>query len=221
MINKYKAVISDMDGLLLDTERIALNTFIDTCRGFHFEPNIEVYLRCIGTNSEKTREILTEGYGQDFPFKKFNLVWSEKYKTAITDHPIPMKSGVIDLLDYLQQSHMKMAVATSTKYETAVEKLQSTGLYHFFEIIVGGDQVERGKPDPDIYLKVSSLLIEEPRKCLVLEDSDNGVISAFRAGMNVVQIPDLKEPSKEVKNLGHPILSSLGEVESFFKLVVL
>ncbi len=217
MMMKYQAAIFDMDGLLLDTERIALNTFIEACRACYFEPDIDVYMRCIGTIGEKTREILTAGYGRDFPYTAVEKIWSEKYERAITDNSIPLKLGVMDLLDYLKQSRVKMAVATSTEYERACKKLHGTGVGHYFKIIVGGDQVEKGKPDPEIYLKVAGLLNEEPTNCLVFEDSDNGVLSAHKAGMNVIQVPDLKEPSDAVINLGHPILPSLRDVKHFLE----
>ena len=214
---KYRTVIFDMDGLLLDTERIAWHTFVEACRACHFEPDIDVYMKCIGTINEKTKEILMEGYGRDFPYAEVEKIWSQKYERAITDTPIPLKLGVIDLLDYFKHSRVKMAIATSTEYERACKKLHGTGVDHYFKIIVGGDQVEKGKPDPEIYLKVSGLLKEDPKDCLVFEDSDNGVLSAHEAGMNVIQIPDLKEPSTAVINLGHPILSSLKEVKRFLE----
>ena len=204
-----------MDGLLLDTERIALDTFLDACRRCHFEPDIKVYMKCIGTKNEKTKEILTEGHGLDFPYDEIKKVWSKSYKKATTENPVPVKSGVKDILNFLQQLNIKIAIATSTRYETAVNRLQNAEIYHFFEMIVGGDQVDKGKPDPEIYLTVSGLLKEDPKECVVFEDSDNGVLSAHKAGMDVIQIPDLKEPAGEMLNLGHRILSSLGEARLF------
>ncbi|MFC1890795.1 HAD family hydrolase [Thermodesulfobacteriota bacterium] len=214
---KYKAVIFDMDGLLLDTERIALDAFIETCERFDLEPDMEVYMKCIGTNNEKTREIFSDGFGPSFSYDAFSKVWFEKYRVSISNNPIPVKSGAIDLLEYLQQLKFKTAVATSTEYKTAVKKLTGTELKSYFKNIVGGDQVEKGKPDPEIYLKVSTLLAEDPKDCLVLEDSDNGVIAASGAGMDVIQIPDLKQPSEKIKDMGHMVLTSLNDVKRFLE----
>jgi len=213
----YNAVIFDMDGLLLDTERIALEHFVKACRAFHFEPDIDVYVRCIGTNSAATQVILTEGYGPEFPFEAIREVWTENYQKAVRENPIPMKSGAEKLLNYLKQSDIRLAVATSTKYDTALQKLKNAGVFHFFEKIVGGDQVENSKPHPEIYLQVSAFLGEVPEQCLALEDSDNGVLSAHNARMQVIQVPDLREPSAEVRNIGHPILPSLDEALRFLQ----
>jgi HAD superfamily hydrolase (TIGR01509 family) len=217
LMEPYTAVIFDMDGLLLDTERIALEYFVKACRAFDFEPDIDVYVRCIGTNSAATRVILTEGYGPEFPYEAVQEVWTQNYQKAVRENPIPMKPGAEDLLNHFKQNDIRLAVATSTKYETAVHKLKNAGVLHFFEKIIGGDQVENSKPHPEIYLQVSTFLGANPADCLALEDSDNGVLSAYRAGMQVVQIPDLREPSDEVRNLGHPILPSLDEVLHFLK----
>jgi HAD superfamily hydrolase (TIGR01509 family) len=218
-MEKYKAVVFDMDGLLLDSEQIALDYFVDACRQFNFEPDINVYLKCIGTNSVATRDILTEGYGQAFPYEEIREVWSENYQQALKNSPVPLKPGAKDLLDHFERTGLKIGLATSTKYETAVHKLNKVGVRHYFEKIIGGDQVEKSKPDPEIYLRVIKYLGEEPGCCLALEDSDNGVLSALRAGMQVIQIPDLKEPSDEIRKLGHAILPSLSEVLKFLGAV--
>jgi beta-phosphoglucomutase-like phosphatase (HAD superfamily) len=115
----------------------------------------------------------------------------------------------------VKNSEKRTAIATSTAHQTARDKLERAGLISYFELIVGGDQVAKGKPDPETYLKAAELLDVRPHQCLALEDSDNGVLAAHGAGMNVIQIPDLKEPSVEIKSLGHTVLSSFEEVEDF------
>jgi HAD superfamily hydrolase (TIGR01509 family) len=216
-LDKFEAVIFDMDGLLLDTEQIALQAFREACRQFDFEPSLDVYMRCVGTNPARTKVILTQGYGPGFPFEKISPVWSENYRKAINDFPVPAKKGARDFLEFVRREKKKMALATSTAHQTAQAKLQRTGLLSFFEVIVGGDQVTNGKPDPETFLKAAGLLGVAADRCLVLEDSDNGVLAAHNAGMVVIQIPDLKEPAPEIRSLGHPILSSFKEVEDFLK----
>jgi beta-phosphoglucomutase-like phosphatase (HAD superfamily) len=108
-----------------------------------------------------------------------------------------------------------MAVATSTRTKRATEKLGDAGLLDYFKIVIGGDQVEQGKPDPEIYLKAASALSSAPSRCLALEDSANGVKAAVAAGMTVVQIPDLVPPSDELLQLGHIVLSSLADVPKY------
>ena len=217
MMFNFKAVIFDMDGLLLDTERIAMETFVLTCHDFDFDPDMDVYRTCIGTNLQKTREILCRGYGPDFRYDDISKIWGEKYISAVSEKPIPLKTGARDLLEFFKRSHIKKAVATSTEHDMAIQKLQRTGLRSYFDTVVGGNQVKNGKPDPEIYLKVSELIAVKPGDCLVLEDSDNGVLAAYKAGMHVIQIPDLKEPSPEISALGHVILHSLNDVKDLLE----
>lgn len=209
-------MVFDMDGLLLDTEPISMKTFVAACREYDFEPDLEIYYQCIGTNSERTREILIKGYGPDFPFTEVLKLWRMSYDEA-TRQSIPVKSGVISLLEYLGKRPLKKAVATSSRRDNAVKKLTRAQILHFFDFILGGDQITRGKPDPEMYLAACRKLGAEPERCLALEDSENGVRSALSAGLLVIQVPDLIQPSEEIKALGHTIAASLTEVEKMLR----
>lgn len=110
-----------------------------------------------------------------------------------------------------------MALATSTAHDEARVRLENAGLLDFFELIVAGDQVEHGKPDPEIYLKAAEGLELSTHQCLAIEDSDNGVRAAHSAGMVVIQVPDLAQPADHVRALGHTVLQSLGEVERYLE----
>jgi HAD superfamily hydrolase (TIGR01509 family) len=211
---EYKAVIFDMDGLLIDSERIALSTFVAACRKYDFDPDIEVYYKCIGTTRPLTREILLDGYGRDFPFDAISELWGKKYYEETLSKPVPLKAGTLRLLQYLEKEGVKKAVVTSTRQESALRKLSNAQILHFFDFVLGGDQILHGKPNPEIYFTACHKLKEEPSKCLALEDSDNGVMAAFEAGLIVIQVPDLVEPSVDVKALGHEIKKSLTEVGS-------
>jgi len=94
----------------------------------------------------------------------------------------------------------------------AQEKLKNSGLLEYFQLVIGGEQVKKGKPNPDIYLHVADRLSVNPQYCLALEDSENGVKSAVSANMRVIQIPDMVQPSDELKQLGHTVLPSLYDV---------
>jgi HAD superfamily hydrolase (TIGR01509 family) len=211
---KYKAVIFDMDGLLLDTERIALDAFVASCRECNFEPDIGVYTRCIGTTSHMTREILTTGYGPGFPFETISGIWKKRYLEEVLTKPVPLKPGVLALLKQLDKLGVKKAVVTSTERELAKIKLTNAGIEHFFLFILGRDQVSQGKPNPEIYLTACRMLNEAPSDCLALEDSENGVLAAHSAGLTVIQVPDLVKPSEKIIALGHRIVNSLEEVPS-------
>jgi HAD superfamily hydrolase (TIGR01509 family) len=212
---KYDAVIFDMDGLLLDTERLALLAFTEACAVLKVNVDKTVYMQCIGTTEARTRNILTNALGDAFPYDELARLWSERYKTEAIEKPVALKEGARELLERIHAESLPMALATSTDYDKAVVKLKNTELFEFFDIVVTGDQVKEGKPHPETYIKAAEGLGQAPKNCLAVEDSDNGVRSAYAAGMAVIQIPDLVEPAADVRSLRHLILRSLRDVKYY------
>lgn len=211
-MHHFKAAIFDMDGLLLDSERLALEAFLYACNHLQLGDLSELFKRCIGTNSELGETILREGLKGITDFEQFGQIWDTEYKKLTETQPIRLMTGVKELLGHLEQLGIPMAVATSTKTERAKTKLKNSGIIDYFNFIVGGDQVEQSKPAPEIYLKAASEMALQPEDCLAFEDSANGVKSAVAAGMTVVQIPDLIRPDVELLKLGHIVLDSLDDV---------
>ncbi len=211
-MNRFHAAIFDMDGLLLDTERIALLTFLEACEHFGIGPQPDVFTRCLGTNQALGLAILEAGLEGKADHLEFRRVWESRYVASITHRPIALKDGAADLLEHLASLSMPLAVATSSNTPRATQKLRDAGILERFDAIVGGDQVARSKPDPEIYLKAAAALGVAPGKCLALEDSENGVRAALSSGMTVIQVPDLVEPAPHVRDFGHIILRSLREV---------
>jgi HAD superfamily hydrolase (TIGR01509 family) len=216
-LNQFKAVIFDMDGLLLDTETIAIESFQAACEENGFKPDLQVYYRCIGTTHAMTRKILEEGYGDSFQYDTIAGSWNRIFTGRIENDKIALKTGAVELLNYLVSSGIRRAVVTSTRHSTACKMLSNAGLRDYFEFIIGGDEIEHGKPAPDIYLKACRQTGLEPADCLALEDSENGVRSAVAAGLTVIQVPDIVKPSDEVKALGHMIMPSLADVEAYLR----
>jgi HAD superfamily hydrolase (TIGR01509 family) len=214
-LTRFAAVIFDMDGLLLDTERIAFETFVLACQHFELGDQAAVFYRCLGTNQARGHEVLREGLGGRVDPVTFGGVWESHYVAATSTRPVPLKPGVKQLLADLDQLGVPAAVATSTSSERAAKKLDAAGLGRHFAAVVGGDQVEHSKPHPAIYLRAADVLGVDPARCLALEDSDNGVRAAVSAGMTVIQIPDLVPPSPELLALGHTVLESLDQVAAF------
>ncbi len=212
-----KAVVFDMDGLLLDTERISLKTFMEACHENRFEPDITIYYRIIGTNSAMTKTILTEGYGPSFPYDAVTTSWREKFNQEAYEKGVPLKPGVWELLSFLEHNRVRMAVVTSSRRDIAIRGLGNTELLKYFEFVLGGDQIDNGKPHPEMYQKACQQLVLLPGECLALEDSDNGVRSAGGAGLQVIQVKDILEPSAEVRALGYPVMDSLMEVQNHLK----
>ena len=205
-----------MDGLLLDTEPIALDTFRAACREYHFEPDLKVYYQCIGGNAVRTRDILINGYGPGFPYSAITNLWRQLYDEE-TGKRTPLKSGAISLLEYLEPKPVKKAVVTSSEYKIARQKLENAHLLPYFDFILGGDQIKTGKPDPEMYITACHNLGVKPEKCLALEDSENGVRAALSAGLIVIQVPDMVPPSREIRSLEHIILNSLFEVQRLLR----
>ncbi len=211
-IQRPRALIFDMDGLLLDSERIAMDGFLFACRELGVEPDIPTYYRCIGTTGRDSRQIMIDGHGPDFPADAVREVWGQYYDERVHHQPTPKKSGVLTLLNLAVELDVPVALATSTGEPTANRKLELAGLLHFFDTRVTGDQVTNGKPHPEPYLTAADRLGVAPGEAWAMEDSPNGVRSALGAGMTVFQVPDLVQPDDALRALGHEIVRSLDEI---------
>jgi HAD superfamily hydrolase (TIGR01509 family) len=207
-----QALVFDMDGLLLDTERIALDTFDIACRAHGIVVEKEIYYLCIGSTGAATREILQRALGPDFPYEAISNDWSELYRARVSTQAVDLKDGALALLELVRGRRLPIALATSTRTALATTKLRLAGLDGYFSAIIGGDAVARGKPDPEPYLAATTALGVAPDRCWAIEDSDNGVRSAHAAGLYVLQVPDLVQPSAAVRGLGHVIVNSLYDV---------
>ena len=205
-------VLCDMDGLLLDSERLAREAFVRACEDHGWPADLAAYQQCIGSTYEKTRELLMAAYGADFPYQAIDERWSDHYHARLAEGPVPVKAGAVALLTHLSSCEVPMALVTSTRRVTAVEKLEATELIGFFDVLVCGGETERGKPDPDPYLEAAARLDLLPQACWALEDSANGVRAAVSAGCTVFQVPDLVAPTMELEQLGHQIVTTLHEV---------
>ena len=209
---KPRALVFDMDGLLLDSERIAMDGFLFACRELGVEPDLPTYYRCIGTTGRDSRQIMIDGHGPDFPADAVRDVWGRYYDERVHHEPTPKKSGVVRLLDLAVELGVPVALATSTGEPTAYRKLELAGLLDYFSTRVTGDQVVNGKPHPEPYLTAADRLGIAPTAAWAMEDSPNGVRSALGAGMTVFQVPDLVQPDAALRDLGHEIVLSLDDV---------
>ncbi|MGR5237510.1 HAD family hydrolase [Vibrio alfacsensis] len=206
----YQAAIFDMDGLLLDTERVCMQIFKEACEVQNLPFHEQVYLSIIGRNAAGIEAIFRKAYGDDL--KRLHQEWRTRYNAVVQHQAIPVKDGVIELLEWLKSQGIPIAVATSTVNEIAKKKLELAGLSEYFDNLTTGCEVTHGKPDPEIYLLAAQRLSANPLQCLAFEDSNNGVRAAVAANMVTYQIPDLVEPCEEVRGFGHAIVTSLHDV---------
>lgn len=211
-MRRFELIIFDLDGLLIDSERMALEQFLLTAQEFGIEIDHKIYMQCIGANATRTDEILSSALSRHTEYLPFKAAWRNRYKALMEHQPIPLKPGAIEILKHIKSRQQNISLATSTETPQALIKLTNAGISEYFDAVIGGDQVAHSKPAPDIFLKAAQAFNVLPEHCLVLEDSENGVNAAINAGMQVVQIPDLVEPSDTLRQHGHIILTSLQEV---------
>jgi HAD superfamily hydrolase (TIGR01509 family) len=204
-----RAVVLDMDGLILDTEPMSQAGWVRTFRerGLDFEPY--KFHELIGLNLANARRKIVAWYGPDFPFDEIYARKLECVNEIIAAQGIPQKPGLTEFLAAVDSLGLRKAIATSTARERAVYKLRIAGLPDMFPIVAGGDEVAHGKPAPDLFLLAAERLGISPAECLAFDDSDPGVLSARAAGMRVVIIPDQKRPSAEAAAAAWRIIPGL------------
>lgn len=203
------AVIFDMDGLMLDSERAIIACLAEAAReSGHDLPEV-LWLSMVGHSEAVCRHLLDEAIGE--VERERVLQRSHVLYDAVVAAGVPHRPGIIAMLDFLDDRGIPRAVATSTRRPLALRKLEASGLLPRFDAICTSSDVEHPKPAPDIYLLAARSLGVDPAQCLVLEDSPTGVRAALAAGMYPVQIPDLLEPDDAVRALGHTILPSLDD----------
>ncbi|HNA68802.1 MAG TPA: HAD family phosphatase [Rhodocyclaceae bacterium] len=209
-------VIFDMDGLLLDSERVALTIIEATAAELGLPWRHEVGLAMVGLNSRDSPAVVRSHLGADFPVEALMDACGVHYERAIAAGRIPLKPGVEALFDVLDTLGLGRVVATSTRRVRAEPKLAAVGLLPRLHGMVCGDEVSRGKPAPDIFLAAAARLRLPPARCLVLEDSNAGVRGALAAGARVVMVPDLLQPADDVRAAAVPVAASLADLADFF-----
>lgn len=201
-----------MDGLLLDSERLARRAFDEACAAGGFEVAPAVYERCIGSSWEETRLRLTEALGSADAYAELDRVWERRYQVLIEAGELTVKPGARELLASLEAAGIPRGLATSTRRPMATAKLSRTGILSHFSCLICGGETSRGKPHPDPYLAAVAGLGTRAAETWALEDSENGVRAAHAAGLRVFQVPDLVAPSVALNELGHTVVENLFDV---------
>jgi HAD superfamily hydrolase (TIGR01509 family) len=207
-----EAVLFDMDGTMIESERALLECWRQAARELALPLDDDVWLSMIGLHDAACHQLLRERIGEGNS-QALQRAMQAMYDVRV-DAGLPVKPGLVALLERLVARDMPRAVVTSTRRPRALYKLERAGLLAHFPLVVGGDEVAHPKPAPDIYLLAARRLQVDPVRCVVLEDSPAGVRSALAAGMTPIHIPDLLAPSDEVRALNHRIVTTMDQAHA-------
>jgi len=214
-----RAVVFDMDGVILDSERLAHAAWREFASADGL-PDIDcLYADAMGRSEEEIAVLFRERYGFDgYPeFRERVLSWSADH---VPGGIIPLREGARELLDFLRDHEIRTGLATATELVIAQKELIDTGVWDCFDHVVTGDQVSNCKPDPEIYLKACALLDVRPEETYGVEDGRNGILALHAAGMPAILTEDQYHPSPEIAALCEVVLPSLHKVKEFFGTIL-
>jgi HAD superfamily hydrolase (TIGR01509 family) len=191
-----QGALFDMDGTMFDTERLRFQTLKQASQELIGQEFSDEYLmQCLGLSAKTAEQLAQTFYGEDVPYQAIRKRADELELESVRHNGVPIKKGLIQVLERLRKSGLRMAVATSSRRAIAEEYLINANVYKFFDLLVCGDEVEKGKPHPEIFIKAAQKLNLQPQQCLMFEDSENGICSACDAGGITILFKDIKEPN--------------------------
>ena len=212
-----QAVIFDMDGVIFDSENLVFQCWKIVAEKYGIKDVEAACRECLGVNSVESKERFLKKYGEEFPYDEYKSEMSALYHQTAATGGLELKPGIVELLTFLKNKKYRLAVASSTRRAVVESQLQNAGVLDFFDEIICGDMVKKSKPEPEIYLTAAEKIKADPKECYAIEDSYNGIRSAYRAGMQVIMVPDLLPPTEETKEKCCVICDSLLEVTEFIQ----
>ena len=218
-LGKYEIelVIFDMDGVMFDTEKISYRSWEKLGKKYNYNIDDDIFKKTVGLNIKSTRQVYKKHFGANFQFEKMRNEEVKMMKDCILSEGVPVKDGVYELLSCIKNRNLKIALATSALKERAELLLNLSDTKKYFDVITCGDDIINRKPDPEIFLKTAQKLSCEPENCVVLEDSENGIAAAYRAGMLPILILDFIRPGKEIEAMLFKKFDDLKEVKEYFE----
>lgn len=213
LINNVKGVLFDMDGVILDTEKLYTRFWKEAAEACGYFMTHEMALGMRSLSREIGERQIKSYFGESADYHQIRNKRIELMTAFLNENPVEVKPGIYELLEYLKENNLKKAVATSSPLDRTQKYLSQVGLVESFDELVSGHMVEHGKPAPDIYLYAADKLGLKPEECLVLEDSPSGVLAAYRAGCIPVMVPDQDEPDEETRERVFAVVENLVAVK--------
>ena len=211
-----RAVLFDMDGVIFDSERAVLAVWREIAGELQLKGIDEVFVRCVGVNKQRTREIFGEAYPA-LDFDDFDQRVRALFLSRYDKGRLPVKPGAAEILHAFSERGLPLALASSTRTVTVRRELEEAGLLRPFTVVIGGDQVTNSKPDPEIFLRAAAQLGVRPEDCAVIEDSFNGIRAARAGGFHAVMVPDLLPPDAEMEEKAEIIVKDLFEAKRYLE----
>ena len=187
-----------MDGLMFDTERLVYENWQQMMDSLGYPYDLEFFKLTIGKRKKEVEQIYLSRFGKDFPYWELADRCKSIYVERISREGIPVKKGLYEILSFLKDKNVKIALATSTSRQTTELNLRSAKVFEYFDALVCADEVKNGKPHPEVFLTAAKKLGLNPEECAAFEDSINGIKSAFAAKMITVMVPDFLQPDDEI-----------------------
>ena len=220
MDTQIQAVLFDMDGVIFDSEIKVIECWKDIAEKYGFGDIETPCYEALGTTREIAREIMLAHYGADFPYDAYNDERVALFHARYGEGRLPKKKGVEELLQFLHMHNLKVALASSTRKEVVIQELRDGGLFDYFDAVICGDMVARSKPAPDIFLKACEVLGVAPEHAVGIEDSYNGMRALAAAGITAIMVPDLKQPTDEIRALATEVLPDLLAVKAYLNKII-
>lgn len=216
-MNKIKAVLFDMDGVIFDTEREYLQEWNKIFEKYGYEMKKEIYVSVMGRGRKKVKEIFKENFGNDLPIEEMYIEKDKMLKETIENNKVPLKQGALELLEFLKKNEYKTALATSAKKDRVKSQVTNAKINNLFDAIVCADDIVNSKPDPEIFLKAAEKVNIKPENCIVIEDSEAGIRAAFNAGMIAFHVKDLKEADENIMKYCDKNFENLIEIKKYIE----
>ena len=212
-----KAIIFDMDGLMIDSERVTFECYQERLKDMNLTMDEEFYKTLLGKPIKGIYQRFYDVYGNDFPIQNViqdvHQLMAERFETE----GVPVKKGLVELLHYLKDNNYKTIVATSSNRDRVDKILAQAKITEFFDDSICGDEVTKGKPNPEVFLKSCQKLGVNVDEAIVLQDSEAGIQASYDANIKVICIPDMKYPEKQYEEKTFKILKDLTEVTAYLK----